>query len=197
MRLAAIALGAALWPGYASAHLVGVEFGDFYAGALHVVSGPADLAMLIGLGVIAGFQPRERARWMLAALPLGIAIGASLGVLAPDLLATQSLIPAGLALLGLAGAAALRVSTPVLIALAAAAAFVHGHANGQVASVEDVDRVLYVTGVAMAGTLIGTLAIAVASVLIDRTAWTPIGARVLASWVAAVGTVVFGLSVAG
>ncbi|MEO0820773.1 MAG: HupE/UreJ family protein [Pseudomonadota bacterium] len=191
---AALAFAAAAAPTPAAAHLVGMEFGDFYAGSLHLVLAPGYVAALAGLALVAAGQARETARWMLAALPAGIGAGILLaygaGPLAPEAL----LIGAALAVTGLIGAFALRMPMLALGSLCAAGGAVLGYANGLAAYEGGVDRLLFALGVLSAGTVIGTLTIAVASALTDAHRWAPLGARVASSWIAAIGTIYFAFS---
>ncbi|MFV0474307.1 MAG: hypothetical protein ACK5MQ_08900, partial [Pikeienuella sp.] len=73
---AALALGA---PSPAAAHLVGVEFGEFYAGAMHVLLGPEFLAALIALARAAALLRERVGRWALVVAPLAMAVGAYAG----------------------------------------------------------------------------------------------------------------------
>lgn len=183
-------------PTAAEAHLVGVEFGDFYAGALHLTLDPAQIATLVILGVIAGLNPRPSARWMLAALPAGLCAGAVLGVIAGALVAEEIAVPALLAFIGIVGVIARRIPSGALIALAATSGVVLGALNGAAASAFPIDLLLYAAGVATAGTVLGTFAIAVASRFIDAAPWVSIGYRAVSSWGVAIGVIALSLSAA-
>ncbi len=196
-RVAALALALALAPGAARAHLVGVEFGDFYAGALHLATSPSDVALLLALAVLAGLQMRERARWVLLALPLGLAAGvatAAAGAVLPPL---QPLNAGGLAVGGLLAALAVPLPAWALAAFAAVAGHVIGAENGLAGREGGVDWWLFASGVTVTGTVVGTLAVAGAAALADWRSWVRLGQRVLGSWFAAVGAMVLGLAVAG
>ena len=196
----------------AHAHLVGVEFGDFYAGALHLALAPENLAAAAALGVVAAVQPREAARWMLLALPIGLAVGvgAAFAFGAPLIGQTTStdaatngvdptlgaLIAVSLALPGALGAAALRLPIWALAGAATVVGLVQGFVNGLAGHEAPVDWSLYAPGVIVAGVTIGTLAIAIVVAVIALAAWAQIAGRVVGSWVAAAGFVFLGLSLA-
>ncbi|MCG8443015.1 MAG: HupE/UreJ family protein [Caulobacterales bacterium] len=189
-------LAAALAPSPASAHLVGVEFGDFYAGALHLASAPEHVAVLAALGLAAARQPRERARWMLLALPLGLGAGVAVAWGTGATLLLDPMVGASLAVAGLIGVAALRLPMWTLALLAALIGAVHGFANGDAGREAPIDWPLYAGGVTTAGAVIGSLLIAIATALVNWRSWTPLAGRVVASWLAAVGIIFLGLSLA-
>lgn len=196
-----VALGAAcLLPGRAEAHLVGVEFGEFYAGVLHLGTSPEHVGVLLALGFLAASQPRERARWMLAALPAGLLAGVLAGILSGPGVEIAALAPwigASLVLAGGLGLLARTLPAAALAALAGAVGLLHGLANGLLGEETPIDWRLYAAGVVTAGTVIGTLAIAGATALADLAHWLRLGTRVLASWVTAVGAIFLGLALAG
>lgn len=193
-----LAAAAAVLPARrAEAHLVGLEFGDFYAGALHLGGAPEHLAILVGLGLTASVQPRERARWMLAALPAGLFLGIVAGGLSGAPEVVLPVLPVSIALVGLIGVAALRLPIGALVAIAGVSGFLHGYVNGLPLTTESVDWRLYTLGAALAGTVLGTFAIAVASVLRESASWAPLAQQVVSSWMTAVGVILIGASVAG
>lgn len=200
---AGLALALAAAPQPAAAHLVGVAFGDFYAGALHLLLAPENAAALLALGVIAALHPRARARWMLLALPIGLTIGvaavfaaerlgagAALAAAAP----VDPIIALSLALPGLIGAASLRAPLWALTGLAALVGMAQGAVNGLAAVGAEMDWSLFAPGVVAAGTVIGTLAIALVVAAAAAADWVRIAARVLSSWVGAAGLVFLGVS---
>ena len=198
-RLVALTLALAAAPNAAHAHLVGVEFGEFYAGALHLILDPGQLAALLALALIAGLHPRERGRWMLLGQPIGLAAGLGIGLFAPLAAQIEPLIGAALAVTGLLAAAALKLPAAALGGVAALAAAVIGYVNG--VSVDPtagvVDWRLYAGGALCAGAAIGALTTALAALAADAAKWTPIAHRVIGSWISAAGIVYFGLAVAG
>lgn len=192
-----VAALAALGPARAEAHLVGVEFGDFYAGALHLLTAPADVALLMGLALVTAVQPRETGRWSLAALPIGLVAGIFAAALTAGSVAIDPVVALVLAAAGLAATAALRMPAALIAALAAGIGLLLGLANGTAAVGTPVDWWLYGAGVVATGTFLGTMAVAGMTALREWQAWVPIAQRVVGSWLAAVGAMVFALAVAG
>ncbi|MEO0762239.1 MAG: HupE/UreJ family protein [Pseudomonadota bacterium] len=195
-----VALPAVLAAGPASAHLVGIEFGGFYAGAMHVATVPAGLALMAGLAVIAAGQARENARWMLATLPLGLMLGALAGTswdaaaaLAPWL---WPLSAAGIAIAGALAILSRPLPAVVLGALAGLFGLAMGIDNGLAAQGSDVPVWLYTAGVVAAGTVIGTLAVAALTAVLPAWPWKRLAGRVAGSWLAAIGLVSFGAALA-
>ena len=77
----AIVLGLALLPGRAEAHAASAVVGDFYAGALHLLTSPEYLLSLVGLGLLLGSGERDAtAEPFLLLLPLALGIGAVLSL---------------------------------------------------------------------------------------------------------------------
>lgn len=179
----------------AQAHLVGMEFGDFYAGALHLIVAPEHLAVLIGLSVVAAFQKRDEAKWSLAALPVGLLVGAGAGAVIGGA-DPAVLMGTSLALTGAIGAAALHLGRLPFAGLVLVVGLLHGYANGVPAADGAAEIWLYTTGVASAGTVIGTVAIAGSSALLAARHWTAMGYRVAGGWLVAIGTMYAGLSLA-
>ncbi|MEM6677358.1 MAG: HupE/UreJ family protein [Pseudomonadota bacterium] len=195
----AVAIGALLLvPTPAAAHLVGVEFGDFYGGVLHLATAPADVSLLLALGALAGMQRPESARWSLATLPLGLLLGLLLAVLGPGMALTSE-AAAGTALCiglaGLAAAAAVRMPGALLAAFAGVAGAILGLSNGIAAIPARVDWILYGGGVLIVGTFLGTMAIAISTALAAWRSEVRLGQRVIGSWFGAAGTIVFALVV--
>ncbi|MEL6476101.1 MAG: HupE/UreJ family protein [Pseudomonadota bacterium] len=194
-RLPVLALLLAL-PGPAEAHLVGVEFGEFYAGALHLTLAPEYLAGLLGLAVLSGLQAKPVAVWSVLALPLALTLGAFAGVLAPGLSAQglQSAIGASLLAVGLLGLIAVALPGWALGLATFGLGVVHGYDNGASAAGSEVDWRLYAAGIAVAGTVIGTLLTGLAVALVEQMRPARLGLRVLASWIATVGLLFLALT---
>lgn len=170
----------------AHAHLVGMEFGEFYAGALHLLVTPEHVVLLLALALMSGLRPREEARWILAALPLGFALGALAGTLGAAEISAV-VLGASLAVTGLCAALALPLKAAAMAGLAATVAALHGYAN-MLPALGSAQIWLYALGVVAAGTATGTLLIAVLSALAGRTSWLSTAYRVVAGWIVAVGT---------
>ncbi|MEO0994394.1 MAG: HupE/UreJ family protein [Pseudomonadota bacterium] len=192
--LAALAMGV---PGRAEAHLVGVAFGDFYAGTLHLLSSPGDLALLAVVGLLVAAQTRVTGQAALLALPLGLTLGVLAVWAELPLPAAEPWVALCLGFGGLATALALRLPGSVTTAFTGAAGALIGASNAVAALDGGVNWALYGSGVVAAGTVLGTLAIAVLATLYAWRSWVPLAQRVLASWFAAAGAMVFGLSFAG
>ena len=64
----------------AGAHIIGARLGDFYGGALHPLTGLADVILWLALGMLAGMQTRLWSRWMVVAFPAGLLAGFAIGL---------------------------------------------------------------------------------------------------------------------
>lgn len=188
-----IALAAS--PGPASAHLVGMEFGDFYAGALHLIYGPEYLALIFVLGLVVARQAVERAQITLAVLPVALLTGAALALIVQ--VESDAVIASALAGLGLIGLAGLTLPSWALIAVTGLGGGLLGYQNMLPGLTEGVDRLLYAAGVVATGIVLGTLAIGTLSHTRRLTEWAGPAQRVLASWMAAVGTLFLGVALFG
>lgn len=194
MRSACLAAALVLLPINANAHLVGVEFGDFYAGSLHLMLAPEHVAAMLVVGLIGAHQSLEVARWGLIALPLGLLMGCLLSlVLAPGGF-VDPLVAVSLAVGGCVGIAALRLPVVLVTALATLVGLIHGYANAVSAIGTPVDLFLYLSGIAAAGSVLGTLGLACATALMRWKEWVPLASRVLSSWIATVGVLMVGLA---
>jgi hydrogenase/urease accessory protein HupE len=192
---------AALLPLPASAHLVGTRFGDFYGGLLHLLLSPEHVLPILGLGLLAGLQPPQRARWMLAALPLGMLVGLLMGLWAlPSadhsgnarimaMATTPWLAPAFIALLGLLVALAWRLPAWLLAGIAVAVGVVEGLGNG-VGIGPDTSVLLYLPGTLAAGVVPLALIAAATLRLRGQADWVSIAVRAAGSWLAAIGLMV-------
>jgi urease accessory protein len=189
-----LAAAVALFATPASAHLVGVQFGDFYAGALHVATAVEHLAAVAALALLAALQPRETGRWVLVAGPAGLLAGALVATLG---LSTRPLDAAVVGAFGVAGALAasgMRLSPAAVGGLSLAVGLSHGYANGLAATEATVDPWLYSAGVAAAGVVAITLGAGGAAALSDRAPRIRIVWRVIGSWIGAAGLIALGLA---
>lgn len=191
-----VALAAAASPSPAMAHLVGVEFGDFYAGALHVFTAVEHLTGLAALALLATIQPRLSGRWVLVAGPLGLLVGALAATLSVTDRTADAAVIGSFALIGALAAWGARLRPEVVAGLAAALGVAHGWANGLAAAEARLDPWLYSAGVASAGCVAVTLAASLAASVSDRLPNLAVIWRVMGSWIAAAGLAALGLSAA-
>jgi urease accessory protein len=184
----------------ADAHIVAARLGDFYAGALHPLTDLQDIILWAAMALLAGSLGASRGRWLILLFPLGLLVGLTAGLsLGP--IADVPAVGAGMILvLGLLLAAEARLSTVWLGAIAFALAVVRGAANAGGLAPET-NQVLFAAGLASAGYVAITLAMAVTLVLRradggTTTAWRGIAIRALGGWIAAVGLMMAGLAFA-
>ncbi len=198
---AGLALGAvALAPQPAAAHLVGVEFGAFYAGALHILMAVDQGALLGAFALLIGLQSRKDGRWALLTVPAALFAGAAatavLGTTWPGDAAAGVATIAAFAVLGALAAARACLGAGAVALAGTLVGLVAGVANGVAARGGAVDPWLYAAGVAGAGAVALTLGSALAVAGAARVPVLGIGYRVVGSWLAAVGVIALGLAVA-
>jgi urease accessory protein len=196
VRALALAAAAALAADPAAAHLVGVRFGDFYAGALHVATAVEHVAAVLALALLAALQPRSAGRWALLAGPAGLLLGALTATLGQAERAIDAAVVGAFALAGALAALGLRLPPAVVLGVAFGVGLTHGYANGLAAAGARIDPWLYSAGVAAAGLVAISLGAAAGRALTDAAPRVAIVWRVVGSWIAAAGLVAFGLSVA-
>ena len=199
MRLAAFLLvPSLLLSSPAEAHIVASRLGDFYAGALHPLTGLEDVLLWLALGLLAGMQPAGRARWLVPLFPLGLLAGLALGL--------QAGVPGGAVLdagamvaLGALLALAVRLPGPALCALALALGVWRGAANAAGVA-PDANVTLFAAGFAVAGYAAITLTAAAAAAFVQPAfvqpgqGWRAVTLRAAGSWIAAIGLMVGGLA---
>jgi hypothetical protein len=181
-------------PGAAQAHsaIPGVE--GFYSGLIHPVSTPAQVLLLLGVGLlIGGLKEESFGKWLglfCAATLLGMAFGRWFGPLDEVMFAIAFLACAQAAL------APGKLSTT-----AAALAFLGGVCIGAVSVPEAGpvrDRIVAMTG-AFLGANAGLLYIVGARVIVSdkvSRAWVDVGLRVAAAWLAAISAIMLALQFA-
>ncbi|MCK1383259.1 HupE/UreJ family protein [Bradyrhizobium sp. 21] len=183
----------------AEAHIVAARLGDFYAGALHPLTDLRDIVLWTATGVLAGALGAPKGRWLIPVFPLGLLVGLSLGRIfgaASTQLADATMMLA----LGMLLAAAARIPTFLLCAIAFAIAVMRGAANGADLG-PDTDRLLFAAGLACAGygaiTLTMALTTAFKRTKSDSSAsWRTIAVRALGGWIASIGLMMAGLALA-
>ncbi len=178
-----------LFPAFANAHPIqGV--GDFYSGMLHPVLSLEQLLPILALSLLAGQQGRDAAVGVLGLFPVGLIIGACVGLFwtPPAFLGTVS--AASMALLGVLVAGAWRLPKFALPALAPMLGVLYGLPDGaEIGGAIEAYR--FIPGVCLSGLLIVAYGAGLVRGL--KAPWTRIAVRVAGSWVAAIGVMVLGL----
>jgi len=185
-------------PATAQAHIVSIRLGDFYAGALHPLADLQDILLWMALGILAGSLGGARGRWLVLIFPLGLLAGISAANVPAEAI-TGPVVNSGLILLlGLLLAIAPRIPLAGLCAIAFAVALVRGAVNAADLAPQS-DRLLFAAGRACAGYVTITLVMALAVAFMQPhliTSWRGIAIRALGGWVAAIGLMMLGLSLA-
>jgi hydrogenase/urease accessory protein HupE len=183
----------------AEAHIVAARLGDFYMGAVHPLTDLQDVVLWTATGVLAGTLGGAKARWLIPVFPLGLLVGLSLGnvfgATSAQLADATMMLAIGMLL-----AAAARVPTLLLCAIAFAVAVMRGAANGADLGPET-DRLLFATGLAGVGYGAITLTMALTAVFKQTnsdsaTSWRAIAVRALGGWIAAIGLMMASLALA-
>jgi urease accessory protein len=203
-RLGRLAMAAAMLLAQAQAadaHIIASRLGDFYTGALHPLTDLQDLILWAAMGVLAGSLGAAKGRWLVLVFPLGLLAGLGLA----RVYGVASVGPAtdaGMILvLGALLAAAARIPTALLCAIAFGLAMVRGAANAGDLGPET-DRVLFAAGLACAGyaAITLTMALTLAFRRPDDGAavapWRGIAIRAVGGWIAAIGLMMMGFALA-
>jgi hydrogenase/urease accessory protein HupE len=183
----------------AEAHIVAARLGDFYMGAVHPLTDLQDVVLWTATGVLAGTLGGAKARWLIPVFPLGLLVGLSLGNVFG--VASAQLADATMMLaIGMLLAAAARVPTLLLCAIAFAVAVMRGAANGADLGPET-DRLLFAAGLTGVGYGAITLTMALTAVFKrtnsdSATSWRAIAVRALGGWIAAIGLMMASLALA-
>ncbi|WP_316226529.1 HupE/UreJ family protein [Bradyrhizobium sp. SZCCHNS3052] len=184
----------------ADAHIVSARLGDFYAGALHPLLALQDVVVWVALGLLAGSLGTAGGRWLVVVFPLGLCTGLALAAGSGATAVSPLGDAATILILGLLLAAALRIPVVLLSTIAFVLGVMRGAANaGEL--VPQTDRLLYAAGLASAGYVTITLVMALA-VTFRRpetepaSSWRGIAVRAVGGWVAAIGLMMAGLSLA-
>lgn len=187
----------ALRPEAASAHLIGIEFGPFYAGALHVVTGIEYVATLLGISLLASLQTREAARWVLVCTPVALLCGAALaGAIRWDIPAAMAVMLL-LAIIGLLCALRPALHPAQLAVVAVASTSAVAYVNGLAIESGGSLLWLHASGVTAIGTVIVTLATAAFTGLAARAKTLEVLYRIAGSWIGAIGLIMFSLTIIG
>lgn len=184
----------------ADAHIIASRLGDFYTGALHPLTDLQDLILWAAMGVLAGSLGAAKGRWLVLVFPLGLLAGLALGRVFGIASAWPAADAGMILVLGLLLAAAARVPTALLCAIAFGLALTRGAANaGDLAP--ETDRLLFAAGLACAGYAAITLTMAL-TLTFRRPdagpvrAWRGIAIRAVGGWIAAIGLMMMGFALA-
>ena len=175
-----------LLPSKSFAHLASGKFGDFYAGAFHLLTAIEHLIPIIAFGLIAGQQGKEISRRLVVLLPFVLIIGCIVGIMFPVL--TFSVYINSISFLIIGGLIALNkeLSSTFIILLVVVFGLTHGYSNGT-ALEKSLSVFNYLMGVSVSGLVVVTIFSGI--VLSVQKDWQKIAVRVAGSWIAAVGLI--------
>jgi len=190
---AGVVLGLALGADAAYAHAASPQAGAFYAGLIHPLTAPEHVLPMVALGLLAGQHGLNKGQGVLLAFTIALAAGAGL---APNGSALSWIPPLNIGSLVLIGglvAAAWRLPTGLLYALALLFGATHGYANGAALPL-DLSTPIFILGLVAAALLTTGYGSVVADALLRlKPTWPQVAVRVAGSWVAAVGILVLGM----
>jgi hydrogenase/urease accessory protein HupE len=185
--IALAVLGACPRP--AEAHLNSTGMGPIYDGWMHFVTSLDDVIPVLALALLAGLRGTSYGRRALFVLPAAWLLGGLLGLTAPATSESAAASSLWFLLLGGLVAADAELSLSVLTIVVTLLGLHHGHLNGMGLG----------TSVASAVALLGItssvftlVTLAAASVVQLRAEWVRIAVRVVGSWIAACGILMFG-----
>ena len=173
------------------AHLLTTGLGPLYDGVFHFALTPEDFLPALALALLAGQRGVRAGRLALFALPSAWFVGGLVGLVVPALHPAPALTTISFLALGGLVAAAARLRTEWVAALAVTVGFLHGNLNG--AAMSQAGRgVLGVVGIV--AVVFAIVALAAARVASLRAEWARIAVRVAGSWIAAIGLLLLGWS---
>jgi len=177
----------AMSPSLAHAHLVTTGMGPVYDGIGHLLLTPEDLVPVLALALYAGLRGAVTGRRAMFLLPLAWFIG---GIVGSALNISSNLPIPALSFLILGGLVAADLCLPAaaVTCLVIAVGFVHGFLNS-VALREGAGTLGLIGIMTMLFVLV---ALASALVVSLEKQWTRIAVRVVGSWIAAIGLLMFG-----
>jgi urease accessory protein len=188
-----VALGLTLGADAAYAHAASAQAGSFYAGLLHPLTAPEHVLPMVALGLLAGQHGLNKGQGVLLAFAIALAAGAGLASNG----AAPSWIPplnvGSLVLIGGLVAAAWRLPTVLLYALALLFGTTHGYANGAAIS-PNTSAAVFILGLVAAALLATGYGLIITDTLLRlKPTWPRVAVRVAGSWVAAVGILVLSM----
>jgi hydrogenase/urease accessory protein HupE len=192
-RLAALgALGLALVPSSAEAHLATTGLGPVYDGISHLLLSPDDLVPVVAMALLAGLNGAAAGRRVLFALPVAWWLGGLAGFGYGTEVLPGALTAVSFLVLGLLTALDRRLSEGAVTGLATVLGLLHGWLNG--AGIAAAGREsLALVGIGAAVFVV--VALGAALVVSLRAGWQRIVVRVAGSWVAAIGLLLLGWAV--
>jgi urease accessory protein len=193
MRVALVA-GFCLTPMSAHAHLVQTGFGTFYDGMVHLVLTPADLLVVLGLGLLAGSCGAAAARGVLLALPGTWLIGGLIGFSSSSVSSLPWATTLSFGLVGLLVAMNAKLPRLWIVSFAGVAGLLHGYIDGATMGANVADWLSLTGVITMVFILVTLLAALVVSL---RTYWARMAVRVAGSWIVAIGLLTLGWLVRG
>lgn len=185
----AIACLLMLWPATANAHLVSTGLGPFYDGVLHLMVSPEDILATLGIALLAGLSGRHIARLSILIVPVTWFIGGIVGVKFATASDWPFINALSLIVLGLLIAVDGKLPASIIALLAAAVGALHGYLNGQALGLVNAGT-QELLGIATSALVVITLGSAGAAIL--GAGKGRIVLRVLGSWLAALGLLLFG-----
>ena len=191
----AFAAAGCLVAGTAEAHTAVQDVGSFWSGVAHLLTSLDQLAFLLGLAIWTRFhQPWFDPR-IIAAVFAAVFVGVFLGNIAQPAAEAElpTLIAALMIAVGVAAAVRLNLGTAPLFCLASAGGIVLGASatNGA----DGLSLALFSLGTSVAGASVLSYALLGARAI--EVEWGRIAMRAGASWIAAIGLMVFALGLVG
>lgn len=179
-------------PSQASAHLVTTGMGTVYDGVGHLLLTPKDILPAVAVALYAGLCGKDISRMTLFFFPLSWLLGGVIGLIvsgiSPPAVQVLSLCVSG----GLV-AADIRLAKPAIFVVLCTVGGLHGFFNGinmmdgpGMSGLLGITATLFVLVAFIAG-IISTL----------RIPWTRVAVRVMGSWIAAIGILLFGWMLKG
>jgi hydrogenase/urease accessory protein HupE len=190
-RLALVALLLCLGSSRAEAHLVTTGLGPVYDGVAHLALSPADMALLVGVVLLAAMRGGRHGRWLLALLPAAWLVGGGVGLISPLDASPGWAIGLSFLLVGGLVAADRNLPLPVVSGLVTVLGTFHGFLTGAALAAAPS------AGLELAGEWVALIVVAtlIAGLVVSlRAFWARVVVRVLGSWIAATGLLLIGWS---
>ena len=184
-----VAVAAALVPVSAEAHVALQSMGSFWSGVAHLLTSLDQLCFFLGLAIWLSFLERRLDARVIGLVFAGIFIGAAAD---PDgRIGLAGIIAALMAIVGLAGAARMRIGAIPVFVLASVGGLIGGASSASGAT--GLSLALFSLGSAIAGASVLSYGL-LAARRVD-VEWGRIALRAGASWIAAAGLMLLAFSV--